>query len=150
MKRTLFALAAALCALMPRTYADAQTNLSQPYGKVKPQQDKIVAPPKTMDTTVVSSYRYLGPFSVTAPYMTDSKDASGAEYVLDKAALLSGPGVEALFGADATVTDTPAIKSAGPQIHLAGFEIETEGYAKATMVYDGPSVHKIYLDGAEV
>ena len=150
MKRTLFALAAALFALMPGSDAGAQTNLSQPYGKVKPQKDKIVAPPKTVDTTVVSSYRYLGPFAVTAPYMTDSKDAAGAEYEPQKAALLSGPGPEAVFGDGASKTDTPAVNSPQAQIHLAGFEIETEGYAKATLIYEGPSVNKIYLDGAQV
>ena len=97
------------------------------------------------DTTVVGTYRYAGPFSTPKPYITDAKDAAGKEYEATEAAMATAISADAIKGA-ATVIQLPS-KSDQPQLHLAGFDVTNQGFAKVDVIYEGPGNHQILLDG---
>ena len=100
------------------------------------------------DTITVSELRYLGPFLCEAPYMTDETDAAGKKYDAQEAALGQSVNIDALKKASVT-RDLP-VKSDVLQSHMAGFAIETQSFAKASLIYEGPQRHKLYLDGKPV
>ena len=100
---------------------------------------------QAQDTLVVTEFRYVGPFAVARPFMMDSTDASGKTFDLKEAALSQSISLEAVKKASVS-RDLP-VKSDNLQTHLAGFSIETSGFAKADVIYSGPESHKMYLDG---
>ena len=97
------------------------------------------------DTLTISELRYAGPYTQVTPYITDETDASGKKYEAEEAMLSQSISLDVLKKA-ALKTDLP-VKSDQPQLHLAGFDIETSGFAKADLIYEGPEKHQFFLDG---
>ena len=100
---------------------------------------------KQLDTLQVKILRYAGSFTSAKPYITDETDAAGKKYDAEEALLSQEVSLEALKSAPEV--DNLPIKSDVPQLHLAGFDIETAGFATAKLIYEGPEKHSIYLDG---
>ena len=100
---------------------------------------------QVQDTLVVTQFRHTVPLEMSAPFIIDSTDAAGKAYDAIEAALSQGISVEALK--KAPVTKGLPVKSDSKQIQLAGFNIETEGFAKVDLIYSGPKNHKFFLDG---
>ena len=98
------------------------------------------------DTTAVGTYRYAGPYEVTAPFIIDTKDAAGKDFDATETAMSTAISADVLKGA-ATVAQLP-VTSERLQLHLAGFDIQNTGFAKVDVVYEGPGNHQLFLDGS--
>ena len=98
-----------------------------------------------VDTLVINKLHYTGPYTQVTPYMTDETDAAGKKYDAGDAMLSQEVSLEALK--KAPEVDVLPSTSDTPQLHLAGFDLETAGFANVDLIYEGPEKHSLFLDG---
>lgn len=99
------------------------------------------------ETIDITTFHYVGPYPVRAPFMVDSVDVNSKTFSAQS--LLDTPlSMDALQrAAPFTGTVLPGSASSGYALHLVGFTLENTRYATAKLKIEGLKNYHLYIDG---
>lgn len=96
----------------------------------------------------VEQLRINGPFCITAPLMTDTLDAERNKIDIDQAMMKTA--ISPALWEKGTISNDGVLNSNASQcLHIAGFNLQTTGFAKCKINITCKSRNTLYVDGNE-
>lgn len=94
----------------------------------------------------VTNFRYAGPYEVKTPFAIDSVDVQSRKFSPER--LLEAPlSADLLSGGSAFAGEVLPGCGEGYALHLVGFTVENERYAKAKLHIEGLKHYQLFVDG---
>ncbi len=100
------------------------------------------------EKTVVSSFKYAGPFTINVPFMVDSIDMNNSKF--ETISLLKTPLSLDISSNGTDFNEKTLPKCDGKALHLLSFTVDNDHFTTANLKVDGLRYREIYLDGKKI
>lgn len=97
------------------------------------------------DSIEVQKFKYVGPYPVVKPWMADSVNVKGEQFVMDK--LLDSPINLELLSNGREVSSLGTQKNA---LQLASFTLQNDARTKVSIAVEGLEQYRLFVDGEQV